>query len=218
MKRIIDLTLPVDSNVRGVEVELTKTIETHGWNARTLTLYSHSGTHMDAPCHFLPDGASLDSVPLEACVGPARILDLTPVEPRELITVERLAPWHDEIGKGDRVLLRTDWYKRHGTPAYRDELPRISADLARWLADRGVSLIGVESPSVAEISNRDALKEVHHALLNAGMVIVEGLANMDAIPTDIVELIVLPLRIAGGDGSPVRAIATYHDRADASIS
>ncbi len=207
MKRIVDLTLPLEPAMRGVEIQQAKTIQTHGWNATTLTLYSHCGTHMDAPRHFLPGGATIDSLPLRTCIGPARVVDLTPVKPRERITVQRLGSWRERIRPGDRLLIRTDWSSRHGTPQYRDELPPIDPELARWLVDRGVALLGVEPPSVADVNSFDELTSVHRVLLEAGVVIVEGLANLAQIDSETVELIVLPLRVRGGDGAPVRAVA-----------
>jgi kynurenine formamidase len=193
--------------MRGVDIEQVKRLETHGWNATRLSLYSHCGTHMDAPRHFLPEGATIDSQPLCACIGPARLVDLTPVEPRELISVERLGSWQQKIRQGDRLLLRTDWSRRHGTPAYRDELPRIDEALARWLVERGVVLLGVEPPSVADVNSPEELTAVHRVLLEGGVIVVEGLADLDQITSEIIELIVLPLRVRDGDGSPVRAVA-----------
>lgn len=207
MKRILDLTLPLESAMRGVDIEQVKRLETHGWNATRLSLYSHCGTHMDAPRHFLPEGATIDRQPLGACIGPARLVDLTPVEPRELISIERLGPWEEKIRQGDRLLLRTDWSRRHGTPAYRDELPRIDEGLARWLVERGVVLLGVEPPSVADVNSPEELTAVHRVLLEGGVVVVEGLADLDQITSEIIELIVLPLRVREGDGAPVRAVA-----------
>jgi kynurenine formamidase len=207
MKRIVDLTLPLESSMRGVAIEPARKLATDGWNATTLSLYSHCGTHMDAPRHFLPEGATIDSLPLEACIGPARVVDLTPVRPRERITVDRLGPCRQEIRPGDRLLIRTDWSRRHGTPDYRDQLPRIDLELARWLVDRGVALLGVEPPSVADVNSPQELTAVHRVLLEAGVIIVEGLANLDQIKSETVELIVLPLAVRGGDGAPVRAVA-----------
>lgn len=207
MRRIIDLTLTITGQMRGVRIETVNTIEADGWNATTLALYSHCGTHLDAPRHFLSHGATVEQLALDSCVGPALVLDLTPAEPRELITVERIGPWADRIGRGDRLLLRTDWSRRHGTPEYRDALPRIDRALARWLVQRGVVLVGVEPPSVADVNNLEEVTSVHHELLGGGVVIVEGLANLDQLSSDTVELIVLPLKVEHGDGSPVRAIA-----------
>ena len=98
-------------------------------------------------------------------------------------------------------------HRRHGTPAYRDELPRIDVGLARWLVERGVVLLGVEPPSVADVNSPEELTAVHRVLLSGGVIVVEGLADLDQITSEVFELIVLPLRVRGGDGSPVRAVA-----------
>ena len=207
MTRIIDLTLTLEPGMRGVEINQAKTLEVEGWNAKRIELYSHCGTHMDAPRHFVPDGSTIDRIGLSACIGIARGVDLTPIEPRTLITVEHLGAAADAIGRGDRLLLRTDWHRRHSTPEYRDALPRVHIELAQWLVDRGVALLGVEPPSVADVNNRDELTSVHRVLLGGGIVIVEGLAHLDQIKSDTVELTVLPLKVLDGDGAPARAVA-----------
>ena len=212
-RRIVDLSLPIDNNMPGVKITQFSTIESKGWNTTTLSLYSHCGTHMDAPKHFLPevDAASIDHQSLDACCGPAKVIDLTPVEPSELITIERLqeslARQSLSVESGDRLLLRTDWSQRYGRSEYRPELPRISEELSHWLVAKQVALLGVEQLSVADVNNVRELTEVHHILLRGGIVIVEGLANLDLLTQSIVEFIALPMRIVDGDGSPVRAIA-----------
>lgn len=205
--RIIDLTLEINSTMRGVEVSTAKTIETHGFNATTLALYSHCGTHMDAPVHFVPGGETIDQQDLNPCVGQALVIDLTPAIPKQLITINDLSSAQDKIVPGCRLLLRTDWHKRYGTGAYRADLPRISIELARWLVQRQVALIGVEPPSVADVNNKVELTEVHQTLFRGGVLIVEGLANLDQLQQTTVQFIALPMKIANGDGSPVRAIA-----------
>jgi kynurenine formamidase/predicted dehydrogenase len=206
-KHVIDLSLPVSNSLRGVNISTAKTIATDGWNATTLTLYSHSGTHMDAPRHFLPEGASLDQQDLAACCGPARIVNLAPAQPRQLLTVEDVESRIGSVYPGDRLLFRTDWHMRVGSPEYRDELPRVSIELAQWLVEKRVALIGVEPPSVADVNNMAELTEVHQTLFRGGVVIVEGLAHLDQITQAEVEFIALPLKIVDGDGCPVRAIA-----------
>ena len=205
--RVIDLSLPVNNDMPGVEIAIAKRLEVEGWNASTLTLYSHCGTHMDAPCHFLPAGATLDQQDLHVCVGPATIVDLAPAEPKQLIGINDLGSLVDAIQPGERLLFRTDWYQRYGTPAYRNELPRISLQLAEWLVAKQVALIGVEPPSVADVNNKQELTDVHQTLFRGQVVIVEGLANLDQITSPIVQFIALPMKLSGGDGSPVRAIA-----------
>jgi kynurenine formamidase len=207
MASFIDLTLPLENGMRGVQLDVAKSAATDGWNATTLTLYSHCGTHMDAPRHFLDDGTGIEQTSLEACIGPATLIDLTPVQPRELITPARLGPAAEHVSAGDRILLRTDWSHRHGTDSWRDELPRIDVALARWFVERQVQLIGVEPPSVADVNNREELTTVHRILLEAGIVIVEGLTNLDQLTEKNFTFIVLPLRVPGCDGAPVRAVA-----------
>ena len=206
-QRIVDLTLTIQNGMRGVHVTPVRTIAVDGWNATTLSLYSHCGTHMDAPKHFLEGAATIDQQSLDVCCGLAKVINLTPVQPRELITVQRIAKWIDRIKPGDRLLFRTDWSKRLGTDAYRNELPRISLELAQWLVERQVALIGVEPPSVADVNEMVELTDVHQTLFRGKIVIIEGLTNLDQLQRDEVQLIAFPLRIADGDGSPVRAVA-----------
>ncbi|MCG8653899.1 MAG: cyclase family protein, partial [Pirellulales bacterium] len=136
--RIIDLSLPIDARMSGVKIETARRLETDGWNATTLQLYSHCGTHMDAPRHFLSDGATLDQQALGVCVGPALVVNMAPAQPRQLITISDLEPHADSIQPGCRLLFRTDWHQRYQTLQYRDELPRISIELARWLVEKKV--------------------------------------------------------------------------------
>jgi arylformamidase len=205
--KVIDLTLPVDGQMPGVDISIAKRLEVEGWNATTLSLYSHVGTHMDAPRHFLLEGATLDQQDLSVCVGPATVVNLAPAQPRQLITVDDLSSVLESIAPGARLLIRTDWHKRYGTPEYRNELPRISLELARWLVERKVAMIGVEPPSVADVNNPRELTDVHQTLFRGNVLIVEGLANLDQIKSPNIEFIALPMKIIGGDGSPVRAIA-----------
>jgi len=162
---------------------------------------------MDAHKHFLPGGNSLEQLDLSVLVGPARVVNLAPANPKQLLTVADMGSVESLVTPGSRLLFRTDWYKRYGTPAYRHELPRISLELAEWLVARQVALIGVEPPSVADVNNMDELTSVHQRLFRGKVVIVEGLAHLDQLSSAVVEFIALPLKVVGGDGSPVRAIA-----------
>lgn len=207
-RRFVDLTLTVRSGMRGVSIEPHTRIHPDGYNTTNLHLYSHAGTHMDAPLHFLDGGSTIDRWPLAQLVGPAHVIDLSTVEPHGLHTVADLLPHAARITPGCRLLLRTDWSLHADLPDYRPDMPRISAELARWLVDRGVALVGVETPSVASLrpENKAELTEVHRTLLGGNIVIVESLTNLRELRRETVEFIALPLKIDGGDGSPVRAI------------
>jgi len=207
MSRIIDLTLPLEHGLRGVSFEPARAIAEHGWNATTLHLYSHAGTHMDAPTHFAVGEQTIDRISLDRCMGPAWVVDLTGIAPKALIGVEHLGAVTKRVQRGDGLLLRTGWSRRCREPAYRDELPRVSLELAQWCVEKGVRTLGVEPPSVADVHNIDELTRVHKILLAGGVMIVEGLANLDQIRREKVTFMAFPLKIAGGDGSPVRAVA-----------
>lgn len=212
-QRIVDLSLTLYPGMRGVDSAPASRIEVEGYNTTTLHLYSHAGTHMDAPLHFVPGGGTIDHVLLEKCIGPALLVDVTHVEPNGLIEVADLGDAATRIGAGTRLLLRTDWSSHAEMEDYRTHMPRISADLARWLVERRIALLGVEQPSVASLrpENRAELTAVHQILLRAETVIVEGLTNLHLLTQDIVHFIALPLKMRDCDGSPVRAVAIEED-------
>jgi kynurenine formamidase len=207
MPRIVDLTVSLDNNLRGVSIEPARRIETDGWNATTLHLYSHCGTHMDAPKHFGVTEQTIDEIPLDQCMGPAWVIDLTNIEPRTLIGVSDLGSVAEKLSTGDSLILRTGWNRHIGTPSYRNSLPRVSLELARWCGDKGVRMLGVEPPSVADVNNLEELTAVHEALLGSGVIIVEGLTNLDQIRNLKVTFMAFPLKVAKGDGAPARAFA-----------
>lgn len=207
MARLIDLTRTLDTRVPGFEKEPARRIDVDGWNATTLQLYSHCGTHIDAPVHFGVGDQTVDELPLERCVAQAWVADLTPTEPRQLLMPDDLGETKDRVQPGDGLLLRTDWHHRFGQPEFRDALPRVSEELANWLVERQVGLLGVEPPSIADVNILAEVTKIHEILFAGDVIIVEGLVNLDEIREPKVRLVALPLKIAEGDGCPVRAIA-----------
>ena len=211
----IDLTLPYTSNMPGVAIEMAKTLEQDGWNARTLHLYSHAGTHMDAPTHFGVTEQTIDQLPLTDCMGPAWVVRLPNLPSQHLIRVADLGEVAGQIQAGDSLLLHTGWSQYLHQPKYRDELPRISEELAEWCVAKKIKMLGVEPPSVADVNNLPEVTRIHQILLGGGVIIIEGLTNLDAIRQERVQLIALPLKIQDGDGAPTRVIAlenySYND-------
>ncbi|GAB5471997.1 MAG: cyclase family protein [Maribacter sp.] len=206
-KKVIDLTLPINGEVSGVLIEPAKTVEEDGWNATTLHLYSHSGTHMDAPHHFGVNDQTMDKIPAARLISEAWVVDLTSVVPKESITIAHLESIENKLQKGQSVLLHTGWSERLGTDAYRNQLPRISAELAHWLGKKGVNMLGVEPPSVADVNDLEEVTEVHTILMQNDIVIIEGLTNLEQLSREKVTLIALPLKVENGDGAPARVIA-----------
>ncbi|MFS4493444.1 cyclase family protein [Maribacter sp. 2308TA10-17] len=206
-KKIIDLTLPINNKMSGVSIDPAKTLSEDGWNATILNLYSHSGTHMDAPMHFEVNPQTIDKLPVNRLISEAWVVDIRGIKPREEITVDHLSPIVKLFEKGQSILLHTGWSKKLGTDDYRNGLPRISVELALWMGVKGVNILGVEPPSVADVNNIDEVSEIHNILMENDVIIVEGLTNLEALSKQKITLIALPLKVENGDGAPARVIA-----------
>ena len=190
-----------------MRIEMARSLEQDGWNARTLHLYSHSGTHMDAPTHFGVTKQTIDQLPLTDCMGPAWVVPLPNLPSQYLIQVADLGEIAERVQAGDSLLLRTGWGRFLHQPKYRDGLPRVSDELAEWCVTKKIKMLGVEPPSVADVNNLPEVTRIHQILLGGGVIIIEGLTNLDAIRQERVQLVALPLKIQGGDGAPARVIA-----------
>lgn len=164
-----------------------------------VTLCAHSGTHMDAPSHFIGGAATMDDLPFEAAMGRARVIE---IEDPESIKPEELARWH--IRRGERLLFKTAnsaraWNKER----FDEDFVHISPEGARFLAGRGVRLVGVDYLSVGGFKTDGAA--THRALLEAGVWLLEGL-DLSRVEPGAVELVCLPIRLAGAEGAPARAL------------
>ena len=206
-KKTIDLTRVISDGDSGVQLSTVKTVKDDGWNAKTLQLYSHSGTHMDAPLHFEVNEQTIDAIPVNRFIGKAWLIELSHVSSNHLIRVSDLGKSTNHIKEGDSLLLKTGWHAYFGTTKYRDELPRISKELAIWCGEKKINMIGVEPPSVADVNNLEEVTQIHQILMKNDIIIIEGLINLEAIKSSFVTLIALPLKINNGDGAPARVIA-----------
>lgn len=182
-----------------------------------LRLGSHTGTHIDAPFHFLKAGQTIDAIPLERCAGYGVLIDVSAKRDLEPIGEADLAPASELIGRGDFVLLRTDWDRFFGTERYLRH-PYLSAAGARFLLGRGGALVGIDAmsvdPSAADAASaepaakqkEDSAYPAHDILLGNGILIVENLCRLNRVPEPRGLFSFLPLKLRGSDGSPVRAV------------
>lgn len=177
-----------------------------------LTLSEHSGTHMDAPCHFIADGQTIDRIPVNSLVARAVTLHFPDVGPGEVVTAQMLQHAASAAGvnltAGDVVLLRFDWSRRWAVGregrAYGAGWPGLARDGARLLADLGIRAVGCDVFAID--ASGAAENPAHHELLGRGVLIVENLVNLDRLPAASLFL-ALPLKIGSGTGSPIRAVA-----------
>jgi arylformamidase len=170
-----------------------------------LEMGAHTGTHMDAPAHFIRGGIGIDSIPLDAAIGSARVIL---IRDRESIKTDELV--RHTIRRGERVLFKThnsdhSW----DTDSFVEDFVYLSATAAQYLVERQVRLVGVDYLSVGGF-RADGV-ETHQALLKAGIWVIEGL-NLKRVRPGRVRLICLPLKIAGSDGAPARALVRPMNR------
>jgi kynurenine formamidase len=215
VSRIVDLSHPVDDDTPVypgdpvARFSPAATVAADGYNVLHVRMGSQTGTHVDAPYHFLDDGARIDELPLDLFLGPAVVADVRGRPAHGRIEWSDLEPYADRLGPGRILVLRTGWDEHWGTDAYLDH-PFLTGEAAERVVATGVRTIGLDALSLDETVLGGAGAggfAAHVAVLGAGGVIVENLTNLGAIAVPDPILSVLPLRFAGADGAPVRAVA-----------
>ncbi len=184
---------------------LTKRIaEGQSVNLGAISMSVHNGTHADGQFHFDTNGESIEKASLEIYLGRATVVDLAQTflhsKEKHLITIEDLQP-PEEIAATSRLLVKTGRWS--DSTVFPNQIPVIAADVPAWLQKIGIKLLGLDLPSVDEIDSKSL--QNHHALARAGIAIVESLDLSDVAP-GIYHFAALPLKIAGGDGAPMRAV------------
>ena len=191
------------------------TIANDGFNVLKISIGSHSGTHVDAPFHFVEKGSTIDTIPLSAFVGNAVVVPVTDKSPKEQIEWADIAPHEDAIRRkaslpdGVFVLLHTGWSKFWKSDQYYHH-PFLSREAAEKLLTLGVKLIGVDtlSPDETRLDGSAPDFGVHAVFLGGEKIIAENLTNLEQIQDGDWLVNMVPLKLSGSDGSPVRAFAT----------
>ena len=194
---LLDITRPTGAGVPlypGDPRPEFRTREENGYVCTRLALTTHTGTHLDAPSHFLPGGTTVDRIPLERLMGTALVLDMQ--DAGDAITGEALS---GRVLEGKRILLRT---RASGTGSFGQVFPHLTPDAARLLAGARPPVVGIDSPSI-EAPGSDG--SVHRELLERGIPILE-LLDLSGVAEGEYLMVALPLRLEGLDGSPARVI------------
>jgi kynurenine formamidase len=177
-------------------------------NATEIQMVCHFGTHVDAPCHFIPDGPAFHEIPLDRLYGPGALWRID-AGAGGLIDAAILARQRPTLRADDILLVDTGWAEHVGTERY-SEHPSFSPDAAAWLVDRGIKLLGIDclTPDLAVPRRPPGFDwPVHHILLSNGVLIAENLTNLRALAGPRIEAMFLALNIAGADGAPARVVA-----------
>jgi len=211
--KILDLTLTISNKIPTFPGSPQpnfipwEKIKDGGYNLELLFLSSHTGTHLDAPYHFLEKGSKIHEISLKKLVSEA-VLIKSRKKRNETVTktdIQKFEKKHGKIESFSSVIFLTGWQKNLQKKYYFTKNPGLSASAANYLASKKVSLVGIDSPSID--LGTDSKFSVHQIFAKKGILIVENLANLEKIKSSKFHLVVLPLKLKGATGSPVRAIA-----------
>ncbi len=215
MKTVFDLTQSIieggynNPAFDDGKVEVCMDYDPVGWHAEIYTAATHVGTHIDAPMHKLEGGRPLSEYPLERFFGKAVFLDMRSLAPDAPINAAMLAAAGDRILPGSILILFTGW-PRYRTPGskstYIDHSPWLTPDGAKYLVEKGISAVGIDHFSIA--GRQPEVDETHSVLMNADILIIEGLAIPDGVLNGSEwSVIALPLKLEGCSGAPARVLA-----------
>ncbi len=212
MKDIIDLTYNIEEGMTTFNAPWHPLVEIHklgrhefeGRETRKITVGTHTGTHVDAPLHFIANGNSVDKIPLSKLMGDVTVLDFSYLGENESVTKEMLS----DIDLGRKIIFKFGWGKHWGHKKYYANYPYITEEAANYIVSMNVELIAMDTPSPddSRIKPDDPHDSpVHKILLGNEIILVEYLANTEQITnTEGWKIIVMPLKIKGADGSPAR--------------
>jgi len=203
---IYDISVPISSKTHTYtgdpEVEITpasRISNGQSANVSMLKFGSHTATHVDPPYHFFEDGKTIDELPLDILIGRCMLCEIKDETAIGIPELER-ANITDDI---KRILFKTRNSELWNKPEFDKDFVFLDPDAAAWLVNRGIQLVGIDYLSIDRF--KSGTHPTHIELLTAGVVIIEGL-NFSGVPEGFYKLVCLPLKIAGGDGGPSRAV------------
>ena len=210
--KIIDLThtitenMPVYPGTERPSLKPTNTYEVDGFKETLISMFSHTGTHIDPPAHIIRDGKTLDSFDASSFVGKALVINCMDIQDGEEIKMEHIAPYKETLKKVDFLLFNTGWDKKWGKDDYFGNYPCISDEVLDFIIDGEYKGIGFDVIGLDPIG--DASLTRHNKLFKLKQIInIENLKNLDKCGKETFTFICLPIKINNSDGAPARAIA-----------
>ncbi|MDF2672312.1 MAG: cyclase family protein [Clostridiales bacterium] len=204
LTHVINEDMPVFPGTEPPILAKANTLERDGFRETKITMYSHTGTHIDAPAHMMSNGLYLDDFDIEHFIGNATILDFSN-EDIKFIDVDSLKPYEEKIKKVDFVIIKTGWSKYWGNKKYYEDFPSLTEEAAMWLTGFNLKGIGIDAISIDNM--KTTTFDVHKTLMPKNIIIIENLVNLDAISNEYFILSIMPLKNKNADGSPVRAFS-----------
>ena len=208
--KVTDLThsihsdMPVFPGTKQPIFEKACTFEKDSFQETEINMYSHVGTHIDAPAHMLRNGPCLDYFSVEHFIGDATILDFSDGK-AQVIDVDSLKPYEEKIKNVEFIIIKTGWSKYWGNKKYYEDFSFLSEESAQWLSQFNLKGIGIDALSIDGIESTTFA--IHKILMSKNIIIIENLTNLDSISKEYFILSIMPLKYKNADGSPVRAIS-----------
>ncbi|WP_319371800.1 cyclase family protein [uncultured Ilyobacter sp.] len=206
--KIMDLTHMIMENMsmfpgsENPKFESIGVLEKDGFEEKKITIYSHTGTHMDAPRHIIPNSKGLDDFLPEKFIGKGAVVD---AKGKGGITLELLSKYEREIDKSDFVLINTGWDRYWGDDRYYRGFPSMTIEAALWISCKNIKGVGIDAISVDPIDSSDLAN--HNIFLKKEILIIENLKFLEKLYGREFLFSALPLKIKNSDGSPIRAVA-----------
>ena len=212
--KLIDLTLTISASIPTFpdspkpQFIHWSTLKEDEYNLELLFLSSHTGTHLDAPYHFIKNGIKIDQIPLDRLLGNGILIKIKKgknqsITKNDLISFERK---NGNISEHSSIFFYTEWQKNLNSNYYFINNPGLSESAARYLVSKKINLVGIDSPSID--LGQDKNFSVHKIFAKNNILIVENLSNLNRILSKQFNFVILPLKLKDATGSPVRAIAT----------
>jgi len=217
MKKVIDLTYDIHEGMTTfnsrwhplVSLKQLGRIPFEGRETKEISLGTHTGTHVDAPLHFIQGGSSIDEIPIERLIGKVTIIDFSHLKENGAVTKKML----ENLQLENNILFKFGWGKYWGLKRFYKDYPFISKEAAQYLIDINTNIIAMDTPSPddsrikldGDLLGTEADSPIHKMFLSSGIILVEYIANLDSISVlDGWNILIMPLRIKGADGSPAR--------------
>lgn len=210
LTHVIEEQMPVYPGTEGPKLVPANSYAESGFRETCLTMYSHTGTHMDAPAHLYPTGKTLDVLPITQFSGTAVVIHCSELQAGERIAMHNLRKQWEAAERAEFILFHTGWSRYWGQAAYYGDYPYITHQVADWLLKTGKKGIGLDTIGLDPIA--DETLTLHRKLLaDDRMVIIENLTNLEQVGDGVVFFCALPLKQADADGAPIRAAVFWAD-------
>ena len=217
--KIIDLTheiaesMPMYPGTGAPKLYVAYNHDEHGFKETLISLYSHTGTHIDAPAHLYANGTTLDEYPVEQFVGKALVVDCRKLSKGEKIPLALIKEKGDSLKEAEFILFLTGYDKLWGNPDYFNGFPVLSNEAVEWINQSKLKGIGIDVPSfdpvtISELENvSDDLHNHREILKTNNTILLENLCKLEDVGNDLFTLCALPLNVIDADGAPARVIA-----------